>query len=159
MEAVDILLRDNRHQYGARVDLSGQRHLDQDSVDLFAPVQRIDKPQQTFCRNRLIRCMLFAQKTEIVRGLYLAAHIDFGRRIVAHQNDSQARRPRMLFETLNAWSQLGKDGVANPLTVENLGHRSQSGEDSPRNRKRYTRAPAASIPMTSADQAGFIRIP
>ena len=90
MEAVDILGRIDGDQDLGRVELLGQRQLDQDAVDRGVGVEAPDQLQQLGLRRILGELVVEARHAEFDRELALAADVDLAGRIGAHQHRGQA---------------------------------------------------------------------
>ena len=85
-----------------------QRKLDEDAVDRVVRVQLGDELHQLVLGRLLGQDMLEADHADLARGLALAAHVDAARRVVADEDDREARRvARRLGQ--------GGDGGGDPL--------------------------------------------
>ena len=93
MEGVHVLARINMQQHFLLVVIVAlrQRELTEDTVDFRPLVQGVHQLQQGLlaCVGRQVK--LFAVKAAFLAIPALAAHIDFGGRIIAHQNHRQTR--------------------------------------------------------------------
>ena len=90
VEAVDVLVRIDRAEHGAGVDVLGQRHLAEDAVDLGIGVEPGDQRQQRVLRGLGRQAVLERADADLLAGLDLAADIDLARRIVADQDHGEA---------------------------------------------------------------------
>ena len=119
MEPVGVLIRRDRFQHPAGVYMLRQRHLHQDAVDIGTPVKIGDHRQHFVRGDGFRRRELVAEDTDFAAGLDLAANVDFGSRIVAHQDHGQAW---FSLEFGDARLQTLKDFVADGDTVQDLRH-------------------------------------
>ena len=117
MEAVDVLGRRDGLDHLARVDLRRQRQLHENAVNGRVLVQPLDQLQQLDLGGRCRQ--LEEQRAHIGGGGLggLAAHIDFARRIVAHEGDCEPGLDAMLLchpldGVGDVLAQLGRDGFA-----------------------------------------------
>ena len=91
MEAIDVLGRIDRLDDVAFVDVIGQRHLHQDAVDRVVGVHLLDQRQQLGLRGGVGQVVADRDDAAFLAGEALVAHVDLRGRIVAHQDDGQAR--------------------------------------------------------------------
>ena len=119
MESVRVLIRRDGFQHAARVHLLRQRHLHQNAVDIGTPVEIGDHRQQFFGGDGFRRRKLLAENADFGAGLDLAANVNFGSRIVAHQDH---RQPRLALQFGDARFQPRQDFVADGDAVQDLRH-------------------------------------
>ena len=93
MEAIDVLRRIDALDDRRAVDMPGQRQLHQDAVDTFVGVELIDQPEELGLRSSRRQVVGERDDADLITGATLAAHVDRGRRIIAHLDDGQPRAP------------------------------------------------------------------
>ena len=126
MKAVDILRRIHRHQHFFGIDLRGQRQLDQDSVDVVAPIEMVDEGQQLGSRGGFRRSVLLAEDTHFFTALHFAANVNLRRGIVPHQHNSQARTHARLGERFGLGRDLRSNFTCYLVAVQNRGRHPSS---------------------------------
>ncbi len=92
VETVRVLVGGDGFENAATVHLFRKRHLNEDPVDLGAMVQVVDDCQKLSRRHGLGRRDLVTVNPEVAARRHLVPNVNLGARIVASQNDRQARR-------------------------------------------------------------------
>ena len=108
-QAVDVLVWIDAIDHPVRIDLLGQRQLDQNTMHFRILVQALDELDQRRFAGVFREPMFVGIHPGRERHLALAADIDLARRIIADQDDGQSRGQLMLFLQI-------RDGVANPCS-------------------------------------------
>ncbi len=123
MESIHVLLRQDSQQCLLRIDMSRQRQLNQNAIDVTTRVQLRDNRQQSFSRQRCIAHDRLVMDAQFLGCLRLVAHVDGGGGIVAHQDDRQTRcASRLCNDPRDARRHSSFNLVANQVSVENNTH-------------------------------------
>jgi hypothetical protein len=91
VQAIDILAWRNAFDHAARIEPAGQRQLQQDSVDGGIGIKQFDQGEQLRLARRRGKIVLDRMKPAGLRGLAFGFDIDLTCRIVADENDREAR--------------------------------------------------------------------
>ena len=103
VEAVDILVKVDALQHAVHVDLWWQRQLHQDAVDGRIGIERIDTAHQLILGGRHRQFDQLRTDTHELAGGHFVADVDLGGRIIADQDDGQARpHPVLLLQAQDA---------------------------------------------------------
>ena len=86
MEAVHIFLGQNRRVDHGRIDVTGERSLDQDAVAVRIGIQAGDEQQQFLLGRRLGKHRSVGKNSQLPRLLFLHAHIHLGGRVFSDPN-------------------------------------------------------------------------
>jgi hypothetical protein len=123
MEAVDILFGSDGEEDALRVDLFGERKLDENAVDFGAAIEIFHQGQEIFGGKRGGRRDGFVANAEFIRGFGFTADVDLGSWIIADENHRKTGRPaRMRNNTFDARAAFGFDLIANTISIENQRH-------------------------------------
>src|SRR5262249_48355853 len=102
MKPVDIFRRRHRSINDGLADLSGQRGLDQNSMQTGVPVQSLEQSQHLGFGSLFGQDMGFGEYPQLGAGLFLPADINSGGWIFTDSDESQARRNAAGFESRDA---------------------------------------------------------
>jgi hypothetical protein len=129
VEPVDVLDGIDAPEHGPGVDVIGDGHLDEDAVDVVAPVQRIDRLEQLFGGRLGVQFVVDALDAEVLARPALHRDVRFAGRVVAHQDRREPRRHVRVVQCVDAVPEVVPDSVtdrcpAEDVTVEDVRHRS-----------------------------------
>ena len=122
MKAVDVLGGIDGVEQGLGIDLRGQRQLDQNAVDLVAPVELGDELEHLLGGDGGRRRDEVAIDAKLGAGLHLVADVDLRRGHVAHQHRSQPRPNAVRGQRADLFGHFLLDGCGNGRAIENLRH-------------------------------------
>ncbi len=125
MQAVDVLFRLDRLDDRIRIQVLGQRQLDEDTIDGLVGTQRLDE------RGKLFLCGLFRQRmldgleTALLRHAAFRADIGVACRIIADDDDSETGLDAgLVFQGHGRGLHGVNHGSGNLLPIDNGHHRS-----------------------------------
>ena len=88
MNTVNVLFGFYGFDYGYRINLSRQRQLDQDAINIVVVVKVLDAGDDLVFGRGMVEKTQFSMEANRFTILRLKAHIDVGRRVVANQDDA-----------------------------------------------------------------------
>ena len=124
VEAVHVLGRGDGIEQGFRIDVGGQRQLDENAVNLVAGVEAGHEAEHLFGGDGFGRGDEVARNAQIGAGLHLAADINLRRRHMAHQHRRQPRPYALGCQQLHLFGHFLLDCRGNRGAIENLWHSS-----------------------------------
>lgn len=121
METVDIFRGIDGFEDALGIHLRRERELDEDAVDVVAPIQFFDEGDEIGSLHARRRRKLKTFQTELRARRDFALHVDVRCRIIASQNGGQARLDAVRDERGDLVFEFGVNLVANDVAVENAG--------------------------------------
>src|SRR5690606_27594696 len=121
-KAVDVLLRGNRLDDGAGVDVARQRQLDENAVDRAVGVELVDQLDQLGLRGLSWQRVLDGLEAAFLCLLGLRGDVDLASRILANDDDGQTGRDTLCRQLLRGFLHRRHDVFGDFLTVDNFGH-------------------------------------
>ena len=121
VEAVHILGGGDGFDDLVVVNMLGQGQLHQNAVDAGVVVQRFDAGQQLGFSHGSVVLFQHGMKAHVFAGLDLVAHIDLRGLVVAHQNDGQAGRDALGFESCRTRGDFLAQLFGEGFAVDDLG--------------------------------------
>ena len=125
VETVHVLLRQDRRVHIGLIEMTRQRRLHQNAMDLQVGIELRDEFQQISFRSGLGQEVRDRSDGETGAHPLLHAHVNLRSGIIADPNESQARLHTALLQKRNALGGLGVNLFGNGTPVNEIGHRHQ----------------------------------